>query len=114
MPIIRDENKPQHDLTEFHYGELPKEGLPVANQVGDVFVFNGTGWVFGRITGGVGINIDFNVGTNFLEISLAAFKINDDFLADAILLKTASATWTGDGIVLDTEAAAFTGDSVLV
>lgn len=114
MPITRDTTKPQHDLGDFHYGELPIEGLPTANNVGDVLIFTGTGWRFAEFTGGVGINIDYSVETGFIEISLAAFKINDTFTGDGILKATLAGTFTGDSVLLGTLSGTFTADAVLV
>ena len=113
MPITRDTDKSQHDLTDFHYGELPVEGLPTGNQIGDLLVWDGVQWRFGQLAGGAGIRVDWNAGTSRLEISLDALRSEDTFTGDGVLLRIEEDNFTGDAVVQGTEEDGITADAVL-
>ena len=116
MPIVREENLPQHDLGSMHYGELPLQGLPSGTETGQIFVWINSTQEFKQATlvglSGISVNVDPDTGA--IELSLADLNLSDDFTADAIVKGTIAATWLANAIVKRTVSATFTADSVLV
>lgn len=126
MPISRDPSKPQHSLSEFHYGSLPIEGMPAgpADQIA-LALWDGTQWQLVSVVGLGGLEVNYDAASLTLELSQTQYRYSFTFSADSYLmpgfkadsiLKVADIanTVTADAYLVSNVETTFTADAVLV
>lgn len=102
MPLVRDTSKPQHNLADFHYGELPLAALESGTETGQLLVWiNSTQeWVRATLIGTNGITVNVNPLTGQIEIGLAEGVVASTFTADAYLVSTVAGSFTANAVLV--------------
>lgn len=95
MPKARVDNIPQINGA-FIYGSISIENLPDGTVPGQIPYWDGVQWQLITLVGEGVVDITFESSTNTLYFASVEGRIYQTFVADAILLKTVSATFTAD------------------
>lgn len=89
MPIVRDEDKTyQHDLSEFHYGALPLEGLPTLSGSNKIAYWDGTQWHAALLASAGNVEINWDADSSTLEFFFGDSRVAFTFEANAVIQRT--------------------------